>query len=115
MKSASYIFKFFYHLRMAAEYAMQLCRDKPDTVFRPMLRLSVSKIQWIYTNAITDAKLSEKVPGTIDIIKEKWCSDVLAETSIVQKISLLNDDQMNMLEVIVDELIKGEKIEVSLK
>jgi hypothetical protein len=32
--------------------------------------------------------------------------------AVIDKITLLNDDQMNQLEVVIDEILKGESITV---
>jgi hypothetical protein len=112
MKSATSVLKFYYHLKLALFYAKDFLLEHPTTVFANLFKGYIDKIKWIYTNTITSIELNKNVPDVIEVLKDKWNSDVFAEMSVIEKITLLNDEQMNTLDALIDEIIKGEKIEV---
>jgi hypothetical protein len=112
MKSASDVLKFFYHLKLALFYANNFTLQHPKTVFAALFKGYIAKIKWMHTNTITSIELCKNVPDVIQILKEKWNSEVFAEMAVMDKITLLNDEQMNQLELVVDEILKGETIEI---
>lgn len=110
MKAASNVLKFYYHLKLAIFYAKDFLLEHPTTVFAKLFKNYIDKINWIHTNTITSIELNKNVPDIINVLKEKWNSEVFSEMAVIDKITLLNDDQMNQLEVVVDEILKGENI-----
>jgi hypothetical protein len=112
MRSATSVLKFYYHLKLALFYAKDFLLENPSTIFANLFKGYIDKIKWIYTNTITSIELNKNVPDVIEVLKDKWNSDVFAEMSVIEKITLLNDEQMNTLDALIDEIIKGEKIEV---
>ena len=112
MKAASDVLKFYYHLKLAIFYANNFALQHPKTVFATLFKNYITKINWIHTNTVTSIELCKNVPDVIYILKEKWNSEVFSEMAVIDKITLLNDDQMNQLEVVIDEILKGESITV---
>jgi hypothetical protein len=112
MKSASSVLKFYYHLKLASLYANDFLNENPNTIFLKLFKGFVSKIEWIYSSSVTSIELNKHIPSVVQILKEKWNSDVLTEMSVIDKITLLSDEQIEPLETLIDELLKGEKIEI---
>lgn len=115
MKAGISILKFFYHLRIAGEYALDFTRDYPKSVFTKMLEKFTIEIQLMFNYSIKNFNIKKYAPDTIELIKSKWYSDVFAETEISRKMTLLNDDQKEFLELIIDQILNGEKIETEFK
>ena len=49
----------------------------------------------------------------LDGIKEEWESDVFSVDAITEKVALLNPGQREIIENIIDEILKGEVVHVS--
>lgn len=67
------------------------------------------KLEWIYTDLKTNPFLSQAVR---DGIKHEWESDVFCLDAISEKVALLSPEQKEIIELLVDEMIKGEIINI---
>lgn len=108
IKAASHVLKFIHYLRFAKDIAISYSLDYPDNVFTPLFKLSTVKIDWAYNQFLTHHLITTKVPNVVDMIKEKWESDQTAELAVTEKISLLNEEQLNTLDELLELILSGK-------
>jgi hypothetical protein len=115
MKGAIDILKFFHHLRIAFEYAKSFIKDYPKSIFTPLLKAATQKIEWIYISVITSNGVAIYAPDTIPLLKQKWEGSNWDEIAVVEKLGLMNDEQIEMIEKIIDSMLLGEEITTEVK
>jgi hypothetical protein len=69
----------------------------------------VKKIDWIITDLKTDPAVSKDLR---DAIEQEYLSDTYTVDAITEKALLLSPSERDVLENIIDAIIKGEPIEI---
>lgn len=114
--AASDVLKFIHHLKSANDIGKSFINSRSEVnLFAIIFKQALPKLEWIYNQFITSHLIYQHIPDTIPFIKEKWEADATMELALVEKISLLNNDQQETLETIIDCLIAGEKINIEVK
>lgn len=108
----SNIIQAFQHLRMSKEFLQDFQREFPGTKGASLFANYERKIDWIYTDLITNPNFP---PDVVAGLKEEWNCDMLSLVEIHDKISLLKPHQRNTLEELLDLILKGETIDVCLR
>jgi len=111
MKGAIDILKFFHHLRIAMEYAMSFTKDYPNSVFSKMLTKFSKEIAGMYDYTIKSYNVKKFAPDTIPLIEQKWNASNWDELAVVEKIGLMNDEQIEAIEKIIDSMLLGETVD----
>lgn len=106
-ETKSNIISGFHHLKMAKEHFMDFGREVKSEIGVKMANSFVKKIDAIYLAFITIIWFTDKVR---DACRKEWNSDVFAVPAIAEKVALLTPEQRDMVETIIDELLKGKEI-----
>jgi hypothetical protein len=97
----------FQYLKMAIMHFEDLQRELPNTNADKMAKKYISKIDWVFTDFISNPFFSKNLR---DAIRADYASDVLAIPEILNKLSLLNESQRLLVEEVATALYKGEEI-----
>lgn len=111
MKSAGNIVSGIHHFRMSYEHFTSFELDHPGTKGANLFKQYKARIEWIVKDMITHPLLPKQVT---DGIKKEWESDVFAIPAIEEKIALLNPEQRETVELMIDQILKGETITVEI-
>ena len=100
------------HLKLAKEYFLDVIRQHPGTKGSRLCKVYSDKIDWIFRDLVT-------MPGfdksSVEGIKEELKTDAFVMPALMEKIATLRPDQRSILEDVVDLILKGESIELSLQ
>jgi len=105
----SNIISAIHHLRMAKEHFQDLQREMPDSLGEKMGKKYESKVDWIYTDFITNHLFPKEVR---EGCRNEWESDVFAVPAITDKIALLDPNFRDLLESVIDAKLAGEEISI---
>jgi len=111
MPHSSNIVSFIHHLRIAYEYLDDFTRQHPTSIGTRKFSEYMKKIEWMKNDLITQPAFRDS-PETILGIKEEWNSDVFAIPAIMDKVAKIPPEAREILEEVIDELLKGEKLKV---
>lgn len=98
-----------HHLKLAAEYFDDFCRQHPDTTGARLFKMYSQKIDWIKTDLLTHASFTDEVRAGI---RTEWNSDVFGLMAINEKLHLLNPQQREAIESVIDEVLSGKSLKV---
>lgn len=102
--------KFFQYLRLSQEFCDDLKRtNKSDSLAFKMFNEYSKRINWILTDVITNPKFPDVIRNEL---RKEMDSDLLVISALNDKIHLLPINQREVLENIVDCILKGENIEI---
>lgn len=110
MKGGSDIISAIHCMKQAHEHFQSFAREYPGTKGERLMNNYSGKLEWFAKDLITHPSLPE---GVREGIRKEWQSDVFAVPAINEKISLLNPAQREMVEAVIDALLKGEQIEMT--
>lgn len=100
------------HVKMANEFMQDFIRSTPDTRGAYIFKDYSRRLQWILTDILTYPHFDKEVRQGISVeIK----SDPFATPAIVEKVSLLNSEQREMIEDLIEDILKGKTIHVDIK
>ena len=106
---ASEIVKFIHHLQRAKlSLEVFLLGTFNDGAKRKFSQY-VKKIDWIITDLKTEPGVDRTLSDAIDL---EFNSDVFLLDAVSEKMLLLTPNERDILENIVDEIIKGEEIQI---
>lgn len=91
-----------HHLKIADEHFADFLRERPSSSTKIIFNKYRLKIQWILNDIVTIRAFNEPVRQAL---RNEIKSDVLALTSINDKIALLPDEQRQQIEIMLDELL----------
>lgn len=101
-----------HHLKLADEFMNDFVRSAPNTRGAVLFQNYSRKIKWILMDIITYPLFDDEVRKGIRAEIE---SDAFSIPAIVEKVSLLNPEQREMLEGLIEDIIAGKTIEISIK
>ena len=100
------------HLKLANEFMQDFIRDAPNTRGAFIFKGYSNKVKWIFTDIITyphfDAEVRKGIKYEIE-------SDAFSVPAITERVALLNPDQRQMLEDMIEDILAGKTVEVSIK
>jgi hypothetical protein len=105
----SNIISSIHHLKMSHEHLEDFRREHPFTKGAMLFAQYQKRMEWIYKDMITHPFLT---PLVRDGIKREWNSDTFATTAIAEKVALLTPEQRDAIEALIDQMLKGETIQV---
>lgn len=98
-----------HHLKMAKEYCDDFIRQYPNTRGSVKFVEYTRRFAWVFNDIITYPHFGEDVR---EGIKREIEADAFSYNSLVEKMALLNPTQREMLEDVIEMLLKGETIKV---
>lgn len=109
MKSASNIVSAIHHIKQAFDHYEDFVRSNPGTKGAMLFNQYKKRLEWIYNDMITHPLLT---PVVRTGIKQEWNSDAFSVDAISEKAALLNPQQREVLENLIEQMMKGELIEI---
>jgi len=111
MQETSNIVQGFHHLRKA-QLNFEVVKSISHTTFKHNVQTTlIDRIELLKNNFITH--LSFNFPPLVkDGINKEWQSDVLAVDNIYNLLHLLSPEKRELVETIIEALIKGEEFEI---
>jgi hypothetical protein len=109
MKGGSNIVSAIHALRQGFDHFESFEKDHPGSKGAQLFANYRKKIEWVYKDLLTNPHLTEPVR---EGIRREWKSDVFSVPAINEKIPLLNPEQRDLIETIIDALLKGETIKL---
>ena len=113
MKGGSDIISAFDHLKQASDHFNSFsleCGEKSKG--EKLSNGYKSRIEWIFKDIITNPLLPELVR---EGVKREWNCDVFTPDAIREKVALLNPVQRDNIEILLDMILSGQKLNVELK
>lgn len=101
-----------HHLKLADEYAKDFVRSAPGTRGAIIFADYSKRINWIFRDVITFPHFGDEVR---EGMRKEIASDSFSYDSITEKVGLLNSDQREILDNLLDDILKGNTIEVNIK
>lgn len=101
-----------HHLKLADEYAKDFVRSAPGTRGAIIFADYSKRINWIFRDVITFPHFGDEVR---EGMRKEIASDSFSYDSITEKVGLLNPDQREILDNLLDDILKGNTIEVNIK
>jgi hypothetical protein len=87
-------------------------RSSPNSKGAILFKTYTSKIQWIFKDILTYPHFNDEVRKGI---RSEIESDAFTVIAINDKIPLLNSEQREMLEGLVEDMLQGKTITISIK
>jgi len=109
MKGGSDIVSAIHCMRQAYDHFQSFEREHPGSRGAALMKQYAGKLHWIRTDLITHPFLTHEVR---EGIKAEWNSDVFTVPAITQKIALLRPEQRELIETLIDAMLKGEEINI---
>jgi len=100
------------HLKQSDEFMNDFIRAAPNTRGAVIFKDYSRRLQWILRDIITYPYFDDEVRKGIKVEIE---SDAFAVPAIVGKISLLNPEQREMMEDLVDDIVKRKTVHIDIK
>lgn len=101
-----------HNLKIAKEFFLDVVRQNAGTNGARICKKYADRIDWIFNDLVT-------MPGfdksAVEGIKAELQSDAFIMPALMEKIATLRPDQREILENVVDLILKGESIELSLQ
>lgn len=107
MKGADNIIGAVHALKAALDNFQVYGLEHPDSRGDKLFKGYNQKIEWIYKDIITNPVLPQTVR---DGIKKEWESDVFVVDAIREKITLLSVEQRELVETLIDGMLRGESV-----
>lgn len=108
----SSVVSFIHHLKLADEYAKDFVRSAPGTRGGVIFDNYSKRINWIFRDVITFPHFGDDVR---EGMRKEIASDAFSYDSITEKVALLNPEQRETLDGLLDDILRGNTIEVNIK
>ena len=100
------------HIKISDEFMSDFIRTAPNTRGAVIFKDYSRRLKWILKDIITYPYFGDEVR---EGIKKEIESDAFSVDAIFDKISLLNPEQREMIEDLIESVLKGKQIEVQIK
>jgi len=100
------------HVKIADEFMNDFIRSAPTTRGAIIFGQYSRKLRWILSDIITYPHFDDEVRKGIKVEIE---SDAFSVGAIKDLIPLLNPEQREMIEDLIEDILKGKTIEVQIK
>ena len=112
MKGSSDVVSGIQSIRRAYDHWGSFIRERPGSIAERMFGAYCKRLEWIANDMLT-------CPLFPDIVREgirrEWNSDNFSVPAIVEKVALLPVDQREVVENIIDRLITGERLIITVE
>lgn len=100
-----------HHLKLADEYAKDFVRSAPGTRGSVIFADYSKRINWIFRDVITFPHFGDDVR---EGMRKEIASDAFSYDSLTEKLALLNPEQREVMEGLLDDILRGGTIEVNI-
>ena len=100
------------HLKQSDEFMNDFIRAAPNTRGAVVFSDYSRRVKWIFNDIITYPHFDDEVRKGI---KYEIESDAFSVPAITERVALLNPDQRQILEDMIEDILAGKTIEVSIK
>lgn len=100
------------HLKLADEFMNDFIRQAPMTRGGLIFLNYSRKVRWILTDILTYPHFNDEVRQGV---KTEITSDAFSVPAIYENIPLLNPEQREMLEGLIEDILAGKTITISIK
>lgn len=100
------------HLKMSDEFMKDFIRAAPNTRGAVIFRNYSNKVQWILKDIVTFPYFEDEVRKGV---RKEIESDAFEIPAIHDRVSLLNSEQRQMIEDLIEDVLKGKTIHVDVK
>ena len=100
------------NLKLSLEFMNDFIRTAPNSKGAVLFKTYITKIEWIFKDILTYPHFSDEVRKGIRAEIE---SDAFSVIAINEKIPLLNAEQRQVVEELIESILKGQKLEVNIK
>jgi len=104
---ASHIIQAFHHLKKADLHLRLMGAESKDGLGQKLAEQYLKKIDWIKTDFFSTPKFTDEVRAGI---RKEWNDDILVVDNINEMVSLLSPEKRELVETIIEALIRGEDI-----
>ena len=112
MKGSSDVVSGIQSIRRAYDHWGSFIRERPGSIAERMFGAYCKRLEWIANDMLT-------CPLFPDIVREgirrEWNSDNFSVPAIVEKVALRPVDQREVVENIIDRLITGERLIITVE
>ena len=112
MKGSSDVVSGIQSIRRAYDHWSSFIRERPGSIAERMFGAYCKRLEWIANDMLT-------CPLFPDIVREgirrEWQADNFSVPAIVEKVALLPVDQREVVENIIDRLITGERLVITVE
>jgi hypothetical protein len=100
------------NLKLADEFMNDFIRQAPNTRGAYIFTSYSKKIKWILNDIVTYPHFDDDVRKGVRV---EVMSDAFSVPAIFEKIPLLNPEQRQMLEDLIDDILAGKTVHISIK
>lgn len=112
MKGESDIVSGIQSLRRTFDHWQSFVRERPGSLAERMFGGYCKRLEWIVNDLLSCPHFPDLVR---DGIRKEWNADNFSVPAIAEKVALLPVDQRAIVEDIIDELISGKKLEITIE
>lgn len=112
MKGSSNVVSAIHNLAKAKAHFESFCREHPSSKGDKLFTAYASRLEWIYKDIITHPFISSEV---VEGIKKEWNGDAFQVDAIAEQAALLSPEKRDLVEAIIESLLKGEEIQFTNK
>jgi len=98
-----------HHIRISQEHFEDFIRQNPQSKGERLFKTYISKLKWVMNDVHTYPYFDQ---DTRDSIKNEIECDVFTIPAILEKISLLNPEQRELIESTIDAMVSGEEVKI---
>lgn len=112
MRGTTNIISGVHEMKKAFDNFQNFQIEHPGTKGAYLFSTLNKRIEWCYKQLLTHTLLPQTVR---DGVRAEWESDCWTTDAITEKVALLNPAQRESLELLIESLLKGEKIEAVIQ
>jgi hypothetical protein len=112
MKGESDIVSGIQSIRRAYDHWQSFVRERPGSLAERMFGGYCKRLEWIANDLLSCPHFPDLVR---DGIRKEWQSDNFSVPAISEKVALLPVDQRAIVEDIIDQLISGKQLEITIE
>lgn len=112
MKGESDIVSGIQSIRRAYDHWQSFVRERPGSLAERMFGGYCKRLEWIANDLLSCPHFPDIVR---DGIRKEWNSDNFSIPAISEKVALLPVDQRAIVEDVIDQLISGKELEITIE
>lgn len=101
-----------HHLKISKEFFQDIQRQCAGRKGAAIAKGYEAKIEWIFKDLLSNPNFDNAFR---EGLKAEWSSDAFVPLAIMEKVAQLTPENREKLETVVDSILKGESIDITLK
>jgi len=115
MRQAQQAFTIIYHLKSAIQYSKTfILENSKENLFSIILKNVLPKLEWAQQTIVTHHLLPLYTPELVELIREKTNEHPVEELALIEKIQVLKSKELRELEIILEALLAGKKVDYTI-